>query len=471
MINGLGKKEVKLSQGLDLFSDGDGYSSHSVSSLAKGGLLKKQIIIGADGSMKKSDSVLSLTMEKIAEDREKEKGSDLVLVRSFSRNASMPEVFKKGTDGENGVAHRATSQGELAEERPLTVHAKENGSFKTAGDGSFSSLQKNQFATAPIKAAAVPQNVGVISNDPNAFMANAKNDDHEKSSGGSKTSQYNQMVGKISELEDRLARAQKRLSDSGKSEEVKKSPSSDSESESVLIKELKNARNALAEMNSKKVAEAASTQAQKAIVRNDVPEELGEDSGDYSREGGRSPSGASSSSARISSNGSSRSSGGGRESSNSERNESDGDFSSSSRSIASSMSDEGGAGERDRSNTIVLTKVDGASGANVNQTIRDLIYAEFGKPFYIEENGFVKQIIPVMVDGKIQLNEDGTPVYKTVVKGKVGEFKVDLKGKKDQKMAKQESAADVKKSDDRPTQAVRYRELKDILNRTTNTTN
>ena len=51
-------------------------------------------------------AVIKLISSKgFSENREKERGDDLLLVRSFSRNAALPEVYKKGIDGENGFGY------------------------------------------------------------------------------------------------------------------------------------------------------------------------------------------------------------------------------------------------------------------------------------------------------------------------------------------------------------------------------
>ena len=127
----------------------------------------------------------------------------------------------------------------------------------------------------------------------------------------------------------------------------------------------------------------------------------------------------------------------------------------------------GTAGEFARAGAVVLTGLDGASTTKITESINKMIIAEAGKPFYIEEGGFVKEIIPEIVNGVIVKGEDGAPIYKTVIKGKIGEFKIDSKGlkiKKDQ-ISKSNSAADVKRQDEEKSRAevIRYRELQELV--------
>ncbi len=133
----------------------------------------------------------------------------------------------------------------------------------------------------------------------------------------------------------------------------------------------------------------------------------------------------------------------------------------------SSRTSSGTAGDFAGAGAVVLTGLDGAGSSKISESINKMIFAEAGKPFYIEEGGYVKEIIPVIVDGEIVKGEDGAPIYKTVIKGKVGEFKIDSKGLKNKKdqVAKSTSPADVKRSDEERTSAtvIRYREFQGIF--------
>ena len=72
---------------------------------------------------------------------------------------------------------------------------------------------------------------------------------------------------------------------------------------------------------------------------------------------------------------------------------------------------------------IVLTKVDGLSSEKATETISDRITELNGQPFYIEEGGMVKEIIPIVKDGKVLVDDKGKPLFEKIVKGKVGDKK------------------------------------------------
>jgi hypothetical protein len=72
---------------------------------------------------------------------------------------------------------------------------------------------------------------------------------------------------------------------------------------------------------------------------------------------------------------------------------------------------------------LVLTKVDGLSSDAAIETISAKITEMAGQPFLIEEGGFVKEIIPVIKDGKIVLDSKGKPIFEKIIKGKVADLK------------------------------------------------
>lgn len=72
---------------------------------------------------------------------------------------------------------------------------------------------------------------------------------------------------------------------------------------------------------------------------------------------------------------------------------------------------------------LVLTKVDGLSSDAAIETISAKITEIAGQPFLIEEGGFVKEIIPVIKDGKIVLDSKGKPIFEKIIKGKVADLK------------------------------------------------
>lgn len=72
---------------------------------------------------------------------------------------------------------------------------------------------------------------------------------------------------------------------------------------------------------------------------------------------------------------------------------------------------------------LILTMVDGMSAEKATETIYNRILELKGLPFLIEELGMVKEIVPMVKDGKVMLDEKGKPIYEKIVKGKVSDKK------------------------------------------------
>lgn len=110
---------------------------------------------------------------------------------------------------------------------------------------------------------------------------------------------------------------------------------------------------------------------------------------------------------------------------------------------------------------IVLTKIDGLSAEKASETINDKIIELGGQPFEIEEGGMVKQIVPIVKDGKVLLDEKGKPRYAKVVKRKV-------KSEEDKNRAPTSivDSADLKRDDEEKAKRERaeYLKLKKITN-------
>jgi hypothetical protein len=90
---------------------------------------------------------------------------------------------------------------------------------------------------------------------------------------------------------------------------------------------------------------------------------------------------------------------------------------------ASSLQGGGSAGSSSAKSGVVLTKIDGMTSEKASEAITDKIIEMDGQPFYIEEGGMVKEIIPVIKNGKVILDEKGKPLFEKIVKGKVGDNK------------------------------------------------
>ncbi|MDD4976170.1 MAG: FlxA-like family protein [Bacteriovorax sp.] len=100
---------------------------------------------------------------------------------------------------------------------------------------------------------------------------------------------------------------------------------------------------------------------------------------------------------------------------------------------------------------VVLTKIDGMSSEKASEAITDKIIEMDGQPFYIEEGGMVKEIIPIIKNGKVILDEKGKPLFEKIVKGKVGESRFargKVQTKKGRVPASLNDTADLKRDDE-----------------------
>ena len=119
------------------------------------------------------------------------------------------------------------------------------------------------------------------------------------------------------------------------------------------------------------------------------------------------------------------------------------------------------SGDKGALNLTFIT-IDGMSAEKVTETISNRILELKGVPFYVEEAGMMKEIIPLMKDGKVVLDEKGNPVFEKITKGKA----------KDKKFAKRlpasKDAADLKREDEAKAEAIRkraeYLKLKELMN-------
>ena len=134
----------------------------------------------------------------------------------------------------------------------------------------------------------------------------------------------------------------------------------------------------------------------------------------------------------------------------------------------SQTSGKGGNSSRSSSSGIVLTKVDGLSSEKVTETIVEKISELNGQPFLIEEGGMIKEIIPVVKDGKVVLDENGKPLFEKIVKGKVGDkkFATNENDKKGRAPASITTPADLSKDQEEELkrERARYLKLKELTN-------
>lgn len=138
---------------------------------------------------------------------------------------------------------------------------------------------------------------------------------------------------------------------------------------------------------------------------------------------------------------------------------------SSSGAVLTSTSNNDGVKTTTLASGLVLTTIDGLTSEKATQTISNRIMELNGAPFYIEEGGLVKEIIPVVKDGKVLLDDKGNPIFEKIVKGKVGDKKFAKKGK-EREPASITDAADLKRDQEEKVKRERaeYLKLKNITN-------
>lgn len=118
----------------------------------------------------------------------------------------------------------------------------------------------------------------------------------------------------------------------------------------------------------------------------------------------------------------------------------------------------------DKGATAAVLTVDGMSSEKASETIFNRIIELKGVPFYIEESGMMKEIVPVMKDGKIVLDEKGNPVFEKIVKGRAGDKKFAKIKDKKRAPASITNVADLKRDeeDKLKVERVEYMKLKEL---------
>ena len=450
---------IKLSNGLDLFSStlesSDSFRSMGITGISTVGLLqdfKPKITLNVDGDLTKKETRDANVTQKISSSKE-DKSKESVFTTSFTKGKVMDDVRRPEPKGVGAPVVKAEkiesyeSRITTAKEEATKIASKDHEALRVI-------QQQAQQGIMPSKTVANVRQPEIIPESQNDSVT--KIDALKKAV----SPDYTSLMGKISSLEEKLAASQKRTT----VESVENKTAIPEESE--LARELRMTKVALAELKASDEFKVKATGVKKKnVVATSDAEEEDDDltiaSSSSSAKDSRSSS-APASTASTSSSVASASQSGPERSIASIDDSRPGSHGSSSGSSSGSNGDSLSSG----GDSIVLTRLDGISGSKVNETISNMIIAESGRPFYIEEGGLVKQIIPEVVDGVILKAEDGTPLYKTVVKGKVGEFKIDGKGKnKKEVVVKAASPADVKIEDYQKinTPAVRYREMQEAF--------
>jgi nucleoside diphosphate kinase len=118
--------------------------------------------------------------------------------------------------------------------------------------------------------------------------------------------------------------------------------------------------------------------------------------------------------------------------------------------------------------SLVVLTIDGMSAEKAAEAISSRIIELKGMPFYVEEAGMMKEIIPVMKDGKLVLDEKGNPVFEKITKGKAKDKKFANVKDKGRAPAAITNAADLKRADEanaaRIQSRAEYEKLKALTN-------
>lgn len=270
------------------------------------------------------------------------------------------------------------------------------------------------------------------------------------------------MNDKVNDLMKKLAAAEERVDKmkaDSEAAEADRAKQKKMDEENALIKELKGQISDLKSQQNKKEAVAVAAPAKV----DDVLRTPGSGSTTLYSSGASSSRGESSSSSSkgvaAESYDSGRAAGGGQAGGG-------GSSSSTSRSVASLGAVLTSTSNDSRTTTLasglVITTIDGLSAEKASQTIYSkILEMKEGENFFIEEGGFVKQIVPVRKNGEILLDDKGNPIYEKVVKGKVGEKKY---AKKERVPASITDSADLKRDQEEKLKRERaeYLKLKNI---------
>lgn len=450
---------LHLSGGENLFVHGDKLPLKGL--LVNNGMDKKaKIVIGPDGVSKPGSDLMFASGSK-SSINDKDNTSETILVKDFSRNV-VPESYSRNSDSVKSQTINSQPKKEISEIVAPSVRESVEAPKGVIPQSVDSLASSKAVVPGPKTGAAFPE-TGFHTQLPLEQKAEAQGMRPQERP----SQDYMQLLNKISDLEDRISKSKKMAAVESPVKSV--APTTEpSDKESDLMKELKAARSELADLNRAKarslndesiqVTDVPKRKNKAKSVIEEVDEEEEEEevmtsstgpSGSRTASASRTPASApvSSSGSQVSRESYSASEGGGS------------DFAASRPDLVKTESG------IDRSNEpMIVLKVD-SSGSK--DKIHAMIYAEAGNSFLIEENGMVKEVIPKVVDGKILLNSSGVPIYDVVLKGKVGEVKLDKKSS-GKKAAKIESPADLKRADNESVSrapAVRYSELQEILKR------
>lgn len=107
----------------------------------------------------------------------------------------------------------------------------------------------------------------------------------------------------------------------------------------------------------------------------------------------------------------------------------------------------------------VVTNVDGLSVDKARETILSRIMELNGAPFYIEEDGVIKEVKPKVKDGKVLLDKDGKPLYDMLFYSGKKEKLAKKKQERERAPASISSMADERAREERLKREALYKDL------------
>ena len=449
-------KSVSLSNNLNLFSDNNDFIRNDFSSPhveSDGTDQRNKIKIGTDGSLVKTYKDLPTLMDKLNAAPD-EKSSESILVKKFSQNLALPEVYNREAIVKNNqnLIHDIFK-------KDLTSVATD--SSKTGSEvANKPSINENEgihhAATPTISANSIGRSL-IPNFDSNTLVEQSLpniDSSHSKiTGGGTDKSSYSDLTDKISSLESRLTKLKKEDSTLN-NKDNRDGSTSFAEVKNTITNEIETAKSELNAIKKEQVKidlekstlSITSRESKEASIkgvdvgRDNVGSSEGAQNSNYSSEDSKVNSRNGAGSSRGDNASFTPSFSGGAS-----------DVSSGFRDVTSDVVSKG--------ESLVLLKSDGTSSVSSEQ-ISALISERSGKAFLIEENGIIQQIIPVVENGKVKLDEKGSPLYTKVAKGNSKAFQKMIEDKMD-KISKPESAADVKRLDDNLFRPIlRYQDFK-----------
>lgn len=407
--------------------------------------------------MTEGKSGISRLRENSGKDDTKD-GSDRNSIMDYVGDLHTVSGSSKGVVSSGAISSKVVEDGEITEV-PMDTSATSSfaGQFNNAISTPASGTSYNSNSFADYNSSSFGSSyVDTSSNG----SSNGKKDDNSSSSDSSGGSLA--VNDKVSDLMKRLAAAEERVDKmkaDSEAAEADRAKQKKIDEENALIKELRG-----------QITDLKGQAAKKEVVA-EAPAKVQQESKSQSFSGALNGSGSISSSRSDASAGKSSAAAesyeGPRNSGSAPQSSSGGSVSRGIASVSGAILTSSSANDGVKTTTLasglVLTTIDGLTSEKATQTISNRIIELNGAPFYIEEGGLVKEIIPVMKDGKVLLDDKGNPIYEKITKGKVGDKKYAKKGK-DREPASITDSADLKRDQEEKLKRERaeYLKLKNI---------